>query len=161
MRVIVLTVGVMFTQYLDQLHQFLYNRNVNKFQFGEHLLFGTTESGITMCVVYLATLYVLNKRSTPLNIPTWLPAIHNLFLTILSLILFVWMTENAVTQLMDKGLFFSVCDARSYTPRVDFIMYLNYLTKFYELIDTLFLVLKKKKLEFLHVYHHSILNHLI
>eukprot|EP00835_Amoeboradix_gromovi_P000758 NODE_28_length_33831_cov_0.361200.p13 type:complete len:161 gc:universal NODE_28_length_33831_cov_0.361200:12848-13330(+) len=144
-----------FTPYLDQLYGWLYHKDISKFQFNESLLFGTTQAGITMCIVYLATLFVLNKRQKALNIPSWLPACHNLFLTLLSLILFIWMTENAVTQLINKGLFFSVCDAESYTPRVDFIMYLNYLTKFYELIDTLFLVLKKKKLEFLHVYHHS------
>ena len=145
----------MFTAYLDQLHLYLYGTPITTFSFNESLLFGTTQAGLTISVIYLATLYILDMRKTPLNIPTIIPAAHNLFLTALSLILFIWMNENAVTQLLDKGLFYSVCDYRSYTPRVEFIMYLNYLTKYYELIDTLFLVLKKKKLEFLHVYHHS------
>lgn len=32
---------------------------------------------------------------------------------------------------------------------------INYYFKYWELVDTIFLVLKKKPLQFLHVYHHS------
>merc|ERR1711997_1066365 len=38
--------------------------------------------------------------------------------------------------------------------QLQFIFYVNYLLKYYELLDTIFLALKKKDIGFLHGYHH-------
>jgi len=45
---------------------------------------------------------------------------------------------------------------KSWTPRLEFFYIINYFFKYLELLDTVFLVLKKKPLAFLHVYHHAV-----
>lgn len=42
-----------------------------------------------------------------------------------------------------------------YVSRLEFFFYLNYVFKYYELFDTVFLVLKRKPVPFLHWFHHS------
>jgi hypothetical protein len=90
------------------------------------------------------------------------------------------MIENIFPILYHKGLLHAVCDTDAWTQPLELLYYLNYLVKYWELIDTVFLVLKKKKLgkwerkdgtyrdkvawiliitlpiEFLHYYHHSL-----
>ncbi|KAI9179531.1 Fatty acyl-CoA elongase/Polyunsaturated fatty acid specific elongation enzyme [Blastocladiella emersonii ATCC 22665] len=82
--------------------------------------------------------------------------IHNFFLSFLSLVLFIGHLENVVPIVLRHGLFHALCHPAGFTKELAVLYYLNYLTKYYELIDTVFLVLKGKPLEFLHWYHHSL-----
>lgn len=81
--------------------------------------------------------------------------VHNLVLTVCSLILFLLLAEQLVPMLSQHGLYYAVCDTGSWNQRMITLYYVNYLLKYFEFIDTMFLVLKHKKLTFLHTYHHG------
>ncbi|KAK3377983.1 putative fatty acid elongase [Podospora didyma] len=82
--------------------------------------------------------------------------IHNLYLTAISGFLLALFLEQLLPTLVAKGTFYAICDARGgWTQPLVVLYYLNYLTKYLELLDTAFLILKKKPLTFLHCYHHG------
>jgi len=81
---------------------------------------------------------------------------HNFFLSAASGLLLVLILENILPKLLSNGLVYSVCDnAMLADGRLEFLYYLNYLLKYYEFVDTIFIVLHRKPLDFLHYFHHS------
>ncbi|CCF59057.1 hypothetical protein KAFR_0G00240 [Kazachstania africana CBS 2517] len=81
--------------------------------------------------------------------------LHNLLLTSGSFILLVLIAEQAIPVIARHGFYYAICDIGAWTPQLVFLYYVNYLFKYYEFVDTLFLVFKHKKLTFLHTYHHG------
>jgi len=87
----------------------------------------------------------------------WLVA-HNLFLSGLSLLMVIGVVKNALKVFSEHDLYTTYCGIPA-DPEMDvglgFWAYVFYASKYYELIDTFFLVLRKSDLTFLHVFHHS------
>lgn len=102
--------------------------------------------------------------------------LHNLFLTVISSALLALFIEQLLPTLWRKGVFHAICSHEGGWTKPLVLLYyvcpfypliltpcfyvltlrqLTYITKYIELIDTLFLVLKKKPLTFLHTYHHG------
>eukprot|EP01119_Soliformovum_irregulare_P013080 TRINITY_DN3453_c0_g1_i1.p1 TRINITY_DN3453_c0_g1~~TRINITY_DN3453_c0_g1_i1.p1 ORF type:complete len:253 (-),score=-0.46 TRINITY_DN3453_c0_g1_i1:211-969(-) len=86
-----------------------------------------------------------------------LPAVaHNAFLCIGSLIMFLGIVYEMIRMYMANGVEGLYCDTQDPKGAIYFWLYIYYLSKFWELFDTWLLVLKKKSLIFLHVYHHAV-----
>ncbi|PKY03816.1 GNS1/SUR4 membrane protein [Aspergillus campestris IBT 28561] len=122
----------------------------------------TPMSTIKETVIGLVAYYVIifggralmkNREPFKLNL---LFMIHNFYLTAISATLLVLFIEQLVPTIWNHGIFFAICDHNGgWTQPLIVLYYLNYLTKYLELLDTVFLFLKKKPLTFLHTYHHG------
>jgi len=81
---------------------------------------------------------------------------HNFFLSAISLLLGCCLIENLWPKIMEHGIYYSACSSAVHSDhRLIAYYYVNYLIKFYELLDSFFMVMKYRPLEFLHVYHHT------
>jgi len=81
----------------------------------------------------------------------------NLFLAILSVVMFVGMIVPMVDFLNTNGFLYLMCMPRE-DPHVGsafFFLWLFALSKYIELLDTVFIILRKRPLNLLHWYHHT------
>jgi len=88
----------------------------------------------------------------------WAVVLHNLFLMLWSLGMLIGLSFAGWQQLSKYGwqsLFCGATEEETAGP-MQYCLYIFYTSKFYELLDTVLIVLKKKPLGFLHVYHHTI-----
>lgn len=117
---------------------------------------------VSAIVLYLLVIFSLQRymKSRPpvrLLFPT---VIHNIFLCLLSLAMALAVfTELLKTFLSSPNPTREIlCDlsGKAMHGRMAWWMHIFYLSKFYELFDTVIMVLKKRRLNFLHVYHHCI-----
>lgn len=118
----------------------------------------STVYSVTLAIMgYYVLIFIgheIMKYSKPFRFH-YLFVVHNAILTAFSLLLLLLLCEQLTPIVWNHGIFYAICDDAAWTQKIELLYYLNYLTKFYELLDTLFLVVRKKKLTFLHTYHHG------
>lgn len=116
-----------------------------------------TETSIFIVVYYLVIFggRELMRSREPFKLKA-IFLVHNFILTTVSLLLLVLFTEQIIPTVARRGIFHAICDREGgWTQPLVTLYYLTYLTKYLELLDTVFLFLKKKPLTFLHCYHHG------
>ena len=114
--------------------------------------------------VYLAGIAGLRGVSRVLpfqrsrSLGRWVSAVHNLVLAGWSAIMFVGIVSALLQTVASKadGLAATFCsrDFGSFPPSIYYWLYMFYLSKPYELLDTLLLAARGKPLTALHVWHH-------
>jgi fatty acid elongase 3 len=101
------------------------------------------------CVIYLVVIFGTANYMKAFKQPIPLKAVfmlHNVLLTGASLALLLLFIEQLTPIIARHGLFYAVCNDSAWTQPMELLYYLNYLVKYWELADTVFLALKKKKL---------------
>lgn len=116
----------------------------------------TFTEACAICAAYLVIIVggqQIMRNQSPYQLNT-LFKLHNLLLTVVSAVLLVLFLEQVIPNLWTYGIWKNICEAPGLTPPLITLYFVNYMVKYYELLDTVFLVLKKKPLTFLHCYHH-------
>lgn len=91
----------------------------------------------------------------------WFSWIHNIILTLSSAVMMIGVIWGCVEMTRKYGVVSLHCLQSSDSAEIYmrgplfFWVYVYYLSKYYEFLDTLILILKGKPLSFLHVFHHS------
>jgi len=142
---------------------------INTFSFHELDAANSFYVPLTGTFIYLAVIFGLKQvvqRPMKLHLVT---AIHNLFLCLLSLAMAVGIIYNLIPIYQSSDLLTAYCGkAGPIEPgsivhdrgAMNFWCAVFYFSKYYEMLDTVLLVLKKRPLTLVHVYHHFIVPYL-
>jgi hypothetical protein len=138
---------------------------IERFKRGE-LPMSDYTSLISMIIGYLVVVgwlkeYMKSRKKFELK---WVVLFHNAFLCVLSLTMLLGVLYEMALKVTAYGESWSqkaemlICDSdkRLAVGGQIFWFYIFYLSKYYEFLDTVIILLKKRPLIFLHVYHHFI-----
>lgn len=150
--------GIHLWPLFDYVYERVMGYPAEEFEFVQGQTPLSTRMEVVVAIVAYYTI-VFSGRAVMKSFSPWrlhvLFQIHNLALTLISLALLLLFVEELTPILVRHGLFYAICSTQSWTQPLLVLYYLNYLTKYFELLDTIFLFLKKKPLTFLHCYHHG------
>jgi fatty acid elongase 3 len=103
--------------------------------------------------IYLPMLILIPKFNPRYNL-SMIFFVHNVFLTFGSGVLLFLMLLTLFPIIKEKGVMYSFCHETVFQDLEKYFI-INYIFKYYELLDTIFLLLKGKKVAFLHWFHHA------
>lgn len=119
---------------------------------------------VTSLLVYLIIVaagcrVLSDKTDTSVREPRWLRALvicHNILLIALSLYMFL----GCISQAYQNGYTLWGNEYKQEETQLAHYIYLFYISKIYEFVDTFIMLLKKnlRQISFLHVYHHSTIS---
>ena len=139
---------------------------IRNFKWSEHThSVGSQRFVASAVAVYLLSVFVLRQllqlKEKPVRLGH-ISTLHNVVLALGSLTMFVGCANATLLEVRgkgngSKGVEWMLCFPKGTraTGPVFFWSYVYYLSKFYELLDTVILILKKRPLSFLHVFHHA------
>jgi len=136
---------------IDWLHAFKWNDDV----FASDVSYPLAGAGFyIVCLVLIKNLTSTESRSLTFEI------LHNAFLASLSFFMAVTCMYGAYVRAQeDGGAFGLVCSQRPVETKWDgpigAVIYIFYLSKFYEFVDTFVMALRQKDTIFLHTWHHA------
>jgi len=113
-------------------------------------------------LIYIGGLFVLKKICRTLKTDGTSPQftafvfLHNILLCIYSLWTFILSWKIQIESTQKRGVFQTYCDHDeiSWDQGMGYLMWLFYISKYYEYMDTLILIIKGKNPSFLQEYHH-------
>jgi len=108
-------------------------------------------SAAYLALLYVGTFAMRNREPYNLRMPL---SVWSSMLAVFSITGFLRVYPEFSRSLGDRGLLYSVCDSAYLTGVSGSWVWLFTLSKFVELGDTLFIVLRKQPLHFLHWFHH-------
>ncbi|CAL1352659.1 unnamed protein product [Linum trigynum] len=147
------------------LHYYLVKHpRVHNFEWHQGQTFGSSITFLTLTILlYLTLTFLLSRRHTstvpvPPSLLRLLTAAHNTFLLSLSATMALGCTLTILTTLPDVHNL--ICFPVGTVPKgpLFFWAHVFYLSKIYEYVDTLLIILSSsasRRLSFLHVYHHA------
>lgn len=135
---------------------------MNGFVFDWNAPFARWEVPVVTPFVYLLAVFVgvklMATRTANERLVKMYAVVHSAFLCILSLVMFLGILYGAFLKAQATGVVSLVCDhTEGQRGMLAFWLYVYWLSKFPELLDTAILILRKKQLLFLHVFHHAIM----